>query len=397
LQYEGGYKNDRREGHGVFKFANGDFYEGNWFDGKPNGQGKVEYASGDIYEGHFKNHMKHGFGIFTFTTGCQYEGWYKDDLRHGQGKYVWGDGDSYDGEWKDHLKHGYGEFRFASGASYQGMWREDNRHGKGKYRLMNGELYEGEYKNDMRDGEGTYLFRSGAKYDGTWRKHLKNGLGKLYSPHGNELVYDGEWIDDKPQGYVDPLLIFEDDIQYMEVMAVIENAEAVTPSVRKDPIIREIEPLMPSATKVTSQMTEEYFNEDGVLDEDDDFHPKNLFRRKSEDWIDKAPEWSKNDIQNMQAFGLDNDEEKNEYMQEFHVEKEIIKSTYTPAGAVDEDKHDKVKKMFSPVRKVVQVVKMVNVTPAKEMRDRALDDETEEDMDPIDMAESSIEEASARR
>lgn len=70
-QYEGGYKNDRREGHGLFKFANGDWFEGTWFDGKPNGQGKVEYTSGDVYEGHFKDHMKHGFGIFTFATGCQ--------------------------------------------------------------------------------------------------------------------------------------------------------------------------------------------------------------------------------------------------------------------------------------------------------------------------------------
>lgn len=264
------------------------------------------------------------------------------------------------------MKHGYGEFRFASGASYQGMWREDNRHGKGKYRLLNGEVYEGDYKDDLRDGEGTYLFRSGATYEGSWRKHLKNGLGKLYSPHGNQVVYDGEWVADKPQGYVDPLLIFEDDIQYMEVMAVIEQAQAEPLSVHQGPIVRVLEPLGPAANKRTrSILTDEYYNADGVLDEEDDFHPKNLFRRKSEDWIDKPPQDVK--VVSTEALSDENKEEQNEYLQEFHVEKEIRKKDFTPAGAVDEDKHDRVKKMFSPVRKVVKIVSVVSAaSPTKQ-------------------------------
>jgi hypothetical protein len=309
---------------------------------------------------------------------------------------VWGDGDMYDGEWKDHKKHGYGEFRFASGAFYRGMWREDSRHGLGKYTLMNGEIYEGEYKNDMREGQGTYMFRSGAKYDGCWRKHLKNGMGKLYSPHGNELVYDGEWVEDKPQGYVDPLLIFEDDIQFMEVMAVVKQAEEVSPSVKQWPTVRVMEPLVPAGTRVTSEMTDEYYNEDGVLDEEDDFHPKNLFRRKSEDWIDKAPQLSKTDAETKND--ADDDEEKSEYLQEFHVEREIMKINFTPAGAVDVDKHDRVKKMFSPVRKVVKVVKMVNVSPTNETHQQASAgvEETKGEAGLSEQDEVSIEEDSAR-
>ena len=334
--------------------------------------------------------MTHLYPCICFR---QYEGWYKDDLRHGRGKYMWSDRDIYDGEWKNHMKHGYGEFRFSSGAFYQGMWREDNRHGKGKYRLLNGEVYEGDYKDDLRDGEGTYLFRSGAKYEGTWRKHLKNGLGKLYSPHGNQLVYDGEWVTDKPQGYVDPLLIFEDDIQYMEVMAVIEQARAEPLSVHQGPIVRTLEPLVPAVNKMTrSEMTDEYFNADGILDEEDDFHPKNLFRRKSEDWIDKPPQRTVS----VEASDRENNEEQNEYLQEFHVEKEIMKINFTPAGAVDDDKHDRVKKMFSPARKVVNVISVTNnISPTKPKSDQndspfsVADDHTEQD-------EASVEEASAR-
>jgi hypothetical protein len=292
------------------------------------------------------------------------------------------------------MKHGYGEFQFASGASYQGMWREDNRHGQGKYRLMNGEIYEGEYKNDMREGEGSYLFRSGARYEGSWRKHLKNGLGKLYSPHGNQLVYDGDWVEDKPQGYVDPLLIFEDDIQYMEVMAIIEQADPVPPSVRKGPIVRVLDSLASTGTdnkKTRNEMTDEYYNEDGILDEEDDFHPKNLFRRKSEDWIDKAPQWSKA----ADTDTTENEEEQNEYLQEFHVEKEIMKINFTPAGAVDEDKHDRVKKMFSPVRKVVKVINVVNVSSSSPKKEKRAPSEEEED-DCAEQDEASVEESSAR-
>ena len=305
----------------------------------------------------------------------------------------------YDGEWKNHMKHGFGEFRFSSGACYQGMWREDNRHGKGKYRLMNGEIYEGEYKNDMREGRGTYQFRSGAKYDGQWVKHLKNGLGTLM--YKGDVVYDGEWIDDKPQGYVDPMLIFEDDIQYMEVLEVIRNSTMSKPTVKVAPVVRELSTVEPSGLKVRSQMTDEYYNEDGILDEDDDFHPKNLFRRKSEDWIDRVPTWTQKDEETILARNkeIENNEEKNEHMGEFKVEKEVLKVNFTPAAAVDEDRHDKVKKMFSPARKVLRVVKMAKqVTPVKvkEAVKPSEQETKEQDLLPVEQDEVSVEDSSPR-
>ena len=33
-RYEGGWKNDKKEGYGVFYWSNGDRYEGEWKDGK---------------------------------------------------------------------------------------------------------------------------------------------------------------------------------------------------------------------------------------------------------------------------------------------------------------------------------------------------------------------------
>ena len=73
---------------------------------------------------------------------------------------------------------------------------------------------------------------------------------------------------------------------------------------------------------------------------------------------------------------------------------------FTPAGAVDVDKHDKVKKMFSPVRKILNVVKIVNVSPTKEKNPPRADedvlDKRGSDDDP-EQDEASVAEESSRR
>jgi hypothetical protein len=38
--YEGDFKDDKFEGKGIYKFANGEFYDGEWLDDNINGKGK---------------------------------------------------------------------------------------------------------------------------------------------------------------------------------------------------------------------------------------------------------------------------------------------------------------------------------------------------------------------
>ena len=38
-----------------------------------------------IYNGEFKNNMKNGKGIFDYSNGLRYEGYYKDDIKQGTG------------------------------------------------------------------------------------------------------------------------------------------------------------------------------------------------------------------------------------------------------------------------------------------------------------------------
>ena len=43
-QYEGEYKDDKRNGHGVLTYPDGEQYEGEWKDDKMNGYGVYTYA-----------------------------------------------------------------------------------------------------------------------------------------------------------------------------------------------------------------------------------------------------------------------------------------------------------------------------------------------------------------
>jgi hypothetical protein len=42
---------DKREGYGVYKFANGNRYEGDWYKHMKHGNGKFYYQNGELYIG----------------------------------------------------------------------------------------------------------------------------------------------------------------------------------------------------------------------------------------------------------------------------------------------------------------------------------------------------------
>ena len=47
-RYEGDYKNNKREGKGIYYFNNGKRYEGNWKNDKKDGKGIMYYNNGTI-------------------------------------------------------------------------------------------------------------------------------------------------------------------------------------------------------------------------------------------------------------------------------------------------------------------------------------------------------------
>lgn len=52
---QGEWRDDERNGHGVYTYNNGDRYEGEWRDDKPNGHGVLTDANGVRFDGDWRD------------------------------------------------------------------------------------------------------------------------------------------------------------------------------------------------------------------------------------------------------------------------------------------------------------------------------------------------------
>jgi hypothetical protein len=108
--YEGGCSHGLADGEGNARGTAE--YRGGFREGKKDGHGVKTWAWGDRYEGEFKEDRKNGHGMYVWGAGSQwagqrYVGGFVADKRQGFGTYYWPNGDRFDGEWKDDLRYGY--------------------------------------------------------------------------------------------------------------------------------------------------------------------------------------------------------------------------------------------------------------------------------------------------
>jgi len=107
--YQGGCKDGLADGYGEINGVSS--YRGDFLAGKKHGKGIKVMPNGDRYEGDFRDDYRQGHGVYVWGgktpwAGNRYEGEYKRDLRDGHGIYQWASGDRYDGEWKSDLRMG---------------------------------------------------------------------------------------------------------------------------------------------------------------------------------------------------------------------------------------------------------------------------------------------------
>lgn len=117
------------------KYDDGSTYEGQVIEGRRQGRGVWKFAQGQ-YEGQWKDDMQHGSGIQTWSDGRVYDGEFAGGHFSGRGKMTWhtpGGSLLYEGQYLDDQKHGEGSFRWADGRAFHGQWNEGKRHGKGTY------------------------------------------------------------------------------------------------------------------------------------------------------------------------------------------------------------------------------------------------------------------------
>ena len=123
-----------------------------------NGYGKYEHTNGN-YEGYFKNGKKEGRGKMTYWDNAIYEGDYTNDLRDGKGKLTYADGSVYDGDWVNNRVSGKGIEIWGKGKwegdRYVGDWVDGNRTGYGIYYYKDGTIKDGKWLNNVFQGSET--------------------------------------------------------------------------------------------------------------------------------------------------------------------------------------------------------------------------------------------------
>ena len=70
---------EKQDGRGVEVERDKYITEGHWRNGQLL-RGRKIYDTGDVYEGHFLNNKKNGYGVYKFADGDTYEGEWKENL-----------------------------------------------------------------------------------------------------------------------------------------------------------------------------------------------------------------------------------------------------------------------------------------------------------------------------
>lgn len=154
--------------------------------------GIMEYTNGSRYEGEWKNDQKNGKGIFISSnynrgrriTGLRYEGDFKNDKIAGWGVGIYTNGDKYEGEWFENKQYGRGVVRYRTGGVYDGEWKRGRFNGFGIYYLRNGEKYEGKFVNSKYHGYGKYTHINGEVLEGVFNNDHPTGNCILHKPDG---------------------------------------------------------------------------------------------------------------------------------------------------------------------------------------------------------------------
>ncbi|OQR91564.1 radial spoke head 10 family protein [Achlya hypogyna] len=101
--YDGDWRDGHKAGKGVMHwFDRAESYDGDWRDDLQHGAGthvwKTTEKRGNRYEGEFARGKRDGYGVFFYANGARYEGHWEDNVKHGLGLFFFEDGTIYEGE-----------------------------------------------------------------------------------------------------------------------------------------------------------------------------------------------------------------------------------------------------------------------------------------------------------
>jgi len=77
------------------------------------------------FEGNYKDDKKEGYGVFKWPSNSIYEGNFSGDFRHGFGIMKWADGTVYEGSWEHGVQQGMGRMQLSDGTIKVGLFKQN--------------------------------------------------------------------------------------------------------------------------------------------------------------------------------------------------------------------------------------------------------------------------------
>lgn len=188
FRYNGEFRDGRKQGRGVYEWANGDKFDGDFAEDRPSGRGVWQFASGDRYEGEIVNGAIFGKGTFVSKNGDKILGSFIDGKANGRVTYIFANGDKYEGDMTQGRIAGKGVYVSKNGDRTEATFVDGNANGKGTYYFANGDRYEGDIQNGALTGLGTYFYSNGLRSEGEYANGALKGKGAFY-------FNDGSWFE----------------------------------------------------------------------------------------------------------------------------------------------------------------------------------------------------------
>jgi hypothetical protein len=183
-------------------------YAGQYANGLRSGTGELVFNGGSIYKGNFRENRRNGSGIFSKGSNLKYHGpWEGDVPGLGEAETNYSSGHTYAGGMRGAKRHGQGILKDGRGALvYKGQWQDDLMHGEGELSATDG-VYKGSFVKGIRSGQGRFQYNKpipgsnlpvppssteiGAKsqqryYQGSWANDLPEGKGNYMDEYGYE-------------------------------------------------------------------------------------------------------------------------------------------------------------------------------------------------------------------
>ena len=79
-QYDGFYREDKKNGYGEFVWESGNKYCGNYHMDERQGYGTMKWTDGSVYHGHWYRGVQHGIGIMYFPDGKKRAGFFQQNM-----------------------------------------------------------------------------------------------------------------------------------------------------------------------------------------------------------------------------------------------------------------------------------------------------------------------------